>query len=92
MKTVRLWRRLYTYFVHNALFNIENYLTDRFAKNLAKAEDKNFVFGTGEYVTTDVLEDIAGAKTGTTTFELCVDDILRLYFRSIRNIVKTPYG
>lgn len=79
-------------FVHDAAFNIEAYLTDRLAENFAKAEDKGFVLGTGEHMPTGILDDTAGAETGITTSVLSFDDVLRLYHRSMRSIVKTPYG
>ena len=66
-------------FVHDAVFSLEDYLTERLAKNLAKSEDKGFVLGTGEHMPVGILDDTAGAKTGTTTSALCFDDVLRLY-------------
>lgn len=66
-------------FVHDAAFSLEDYLTERLAKNFAKAEDKGFVLGTGEHTPTGILDDTAGAKTGVTTSALCFDDVLRLY-------------
>ena len=67
-------------FVHDAAFSLEDYLTERLAKNLAKSEDKGFVLGTGEHMPTGILDDTAGANTGVTTSALCFDDILRLYY------------
>ena len=67
-------------FVHDAAFSLEDYLTERLAKNLAKSEDKGFVFGAGEHMPVGILDDTAGAKTGVTTSALCFDDILRLYY------------
>ena len=66
-------------FVHDAAFSVEDYLTERLAKNLAKSEDKGFVLGTGEHMPVGILDDTAGAKTGVTTSALCFDDVLRLY-------------
>lgn len=66
-------------FVHDAAFSLEDYLTERLAKNLAKSEDKGFVLGTGEHMPVGILDDTAGAKTGVTTSALCFDDVLRLY-------------
>lgn len=66
-------------FVHDAAFSLEDYLTERLAKNLAKSEDKGFVLGTGEHMPFGILDDTAGAKTGVTTSALCFDDVLRLY-------------
>ncbi|MDO4373360.1 MAG: phage major capsid protein [Clostridia bacterium] len=37
-------------FVHDAAFSLEDYLTERLAKNLAKSEDKGFVLGAGEHI------------------------------------------
>ena len=67
-------------FVHDAAFSLEDYLTERLAKNLAKSEDKGFVLGTGEHMPVGILDDTAGAKTGITTSALCFDDILYLYY------------
>ena len=67
-------------FVHDAAFSLEDYLTERLAKNLAKSEDKGFVLGTGEHMPVGILDDTAGAKTGVTTSALCFDDVLRLYY------------
>lgn len=66
-------------FVHDAAFSLEDYLTERLAKNLAKSEDKGFVLGTGEHMPAGILDDTAGAKAGVTTSALCFDDVLRLY-------------
>lgn len=66
-------------FVHDVAFSLEDYLTERPAKNLAKSEDKGFVLGTGEHMPFGILDDTAGAKTGVTTSALCFDDVLRLY-------------
>ena len=66
-------------FVHDAAFSLEDYLTERLAKNLAKSEDKGFVLGTGEHMPVGILDDTAGAKTGVTTSALCFNDVLRLY-------------
>ena len=66
-------------FVHDAAFSLEDYLTERFAENFAKAEDKGFVLGTGEHMPTGILDDTAGAETGITTSVLSFDDVLRLY-------------
>ena len=66
-------------FVHDAAFSLEDYLTERLAKNLAKSEDKGFVLGTGEHMPVGILDDTAGAKTGVTTSALCFDDVLSLY-------------
>ena len=66
-------------FVHDAAFSLEDYLTERLAKNLAKSEDKGFVLGTGEHMPVGILDDTTGAKTGVTTSALCFDDVLRLY-------------
>ena len=67
-------------FVHDAAFSLEDYLTERLAKNLAKSEDKGFVLGAGEHMPVGILDDTAGAKTGVTTSALCFDDVLRLYY------------
>ena len=66
-------------FVHDAAFSLEDYLTERLAKNLAKSEDKGFVLGTGEHMPAGILDDTAGAETGITTSVLSFDDVLRLY-------------
>ena len=64
----------------DAAFDIEGYLTSRFAKNFAKAEDAAFISGTGEDMPTDILSDTGGADVGVTTGSVTFDDVHKLYF------------
>lgn len=66
-------------FIHDATFDIEDYLIKRLAKSFAKAEDKGFLTGTGPQMPTGILGDATGAETGVTTATLSFDDVLRLY-------------
>ncbi len=72
--------KLDTDFVHDATFSIEEYLTDRLAKNFARAEDSGFITGTGETDPIGILDEEAGADTGVTADTLTFDDLFRLYF------------
>lgn len=67
-------------FVRDATFNIEDYLTDRLAKNFAKAEDKGFITGTGGHTPTGILDPAVGAEIGANADSITYDDIVRLYF------------
>ena len=72
--------KLDTDFVHDAAFSIEDYLTERLAKNFARAEDSGFIIGTGEADPVGILDEEAGAETGVTADTLAFDDLFRLYF------------
>lgn len=67
-------------FVHDATFDIEDYLTSRLAKNFAKAEDKGFITGTGDHMPTGILSPGQGAESGVFTNSITYDDVIRLYF------------
>jgi HK97 family phage major capsid protein len=67
-------------FVRDASFDIENYLTQRFAKNFGKAEDDGFINGTGTGAPTGILAQTHGAEIGRSTSTLSFDDIVQLYF------------
>lgn len=66
--------------VHDAAFNIEDYLIDRFAQNFSAAEDNGFINGTGIDMPTGILDNDCGAETGVTTDALSFDDVKRLYY------------
>lgn len=66
-------------FVHDASFNVQDYLTRRLAKNFAKAEDNAFITGDGENKPTGLLHSEKGAEIGATTESLSFDDLVRLY-------------
>lgn len=67
-------------FIHDAAFNIRDYLTERLAKNFAKAEDVGFVNGTGENMPVGILSKDGGAETAFTAETVTFDDVIRLYF------------
>lgn len=67
-------------FVHDATFSIRDYLTDRFARNFARAEDAAFLNGTGEHMPTGILRPGYGAEIAQVTSNITFDDIIRLYF------------
>ena len=67
-------------FVHDATFSIEDYLTDRLAKNFAKAEDYGFITDTGEHMPTGILDADGGAQVGVTANAITFDNIISLYF------------
>ena len=68
------------HFVHDASFNIENYLTQRLAKNFGKAEDDAFINGTGDQMSTGILNSAGGADVGRSTTGITYDDVISLYF------------
>lgn len=67
-------------FIHDASFDIENYLVERFAKNFGKAETNAFINGTGEQMPTGILHESKGADVALTTDVLTYDNIISLYF------------
>lgn len=67
-------------FVKDAAFDIEGYLTNRFAKNFVNAEDAAFISGTGKDMPTGILCDTGGADVGVTTGSVTFDDVQKLYF------------
>lgn len=67
-------------FIHDAGFDIENYLIKRFAKNFGRAENNAFINGTGNQMPTGILNATDGADVGITTAEITFDDIIGLYF------------
>ena len=67
-------------FVHDAAFNIEDYLIDRFAQDFSAAEDNSFINGTGIDMPTGILDKDSGAEIGVTTADLTFDDVKRLYY------------
>ena len=67
-------------FVHDASFDIEDYLTSRLAKNFAKAEDYGFITGTGDHMPNGVLSPTDGAEAGVYTDSITYDEVIGLYF------------
>ena len=67
-------------FIHDASFNIENYLITRFAKNFGRAEDNAFINGNGTEMPTGILNATGGADVGIITAHITYDDVISLYF------------
>ena len=67
-------------FIHDAGFDIESHLINRFAKNFRRAEDNAFINGTGIQMPTGILDATNGADVGITTAEITYDDVISLYF------------
>ncbi|MBR1812160.1 MAG: phage major capsid protein [Clostridia bacterium] len=67
-------------FVHDATFDIEDYLTGRLAKNFARAEDRGFITGTGDSMPKGILSPTDGAEAGVYTDSITYDDVIRLFF------------
>lgn len=67
-------------FVNDAAFDIEKYLSEKFGKSFARAEDNAFVCGTGNGEPTGILHDTAGADVGVEASKLTYDDVISLYF------------
>ena len=67
-------------FVHDASFNIEDYLAARIASNFAKAEDNGFINGQGVYEPTGILDENYGAERAVSTDAIIFDDVISLYY------------
>ena len=67
-------------FVHDASFDIEDYLIRRFAKNFGRAEDNAFINGNGNEMPTGILNATNGAEVALTVDEITYDDVIGLYF------------
>lgn len=67
-------------FIHDMKFNMEDFLTKRFAKKFGKAEENAFVNGTGVDMPTGILHDTNGAQVGVTTNTVIYDNVIALYF------------
>lgn len=67
-------------FIHDASFDIENYLINRFAKTFGRAEDNAFINGNGSEMPTGILKDTNGADVGITTAQITYDNVIGLYF------------
>ena len=67
-------------FIHDAAFDIEDYLLSRFARNFGRAETDAFINGTGEDMPTGILCSSKGAETAVTTDSVTYDDVITLYF------------
>ncbi len=67
-------------FIHDASFDIENYLIKRFAKNFGRAEDNAFINGSGTEMPTGILNDTGGAEVVATIDDISYDDVIDLYF------------
>lgn len=67
-------------FIHDMNFNMEDFLTKRFAKRFGKAEEHAFVKGTGVDMPTGILHNTDGAQVGVTTNTLTYDNVIALYF------------
>jgi len=67
-------------FIHDASFDIENYLIKRFAKNFGRAEDNAFINGNGNKMPTGILSATGGAEVAATIDNISYDDVISLYF------------
>lgn len=67
-------------FIRDAAFDFEGYLTKRFAKNFARAEDNAFINGTGVNMPTGILDPAAGAGVALNTESITYDDVIKLFF------------
>ncbi|MGI6751551.1 MAG: phage major capsid protein [Anaerovoracaceae bacterium] len=79
-KKLAAFVKMDTAFIHDASFDIENYLINRFAKNFAKAEDNAFINGNGSKMPTGILNATGGADVGTTATDATYDKVIALYF------------
>jgi HK97 family phage major capsid protein len=67
-------------FVHDASFNIEDYLTKRLAKNFGRAESNAFINGNGVDMPTGILHPGDGAEVALVTDNITYDQMFGLYF------------
>ena len=70
-------------FAHDASFDIEEYLVDRFSGNFARSEEAAFVNGNGTDRPTGILHATAGAQTGLTSERstaVTFNEIISLFF------------
>ena len=67
-------------FVHDASFDIEDYLIKRLARNFARAEDASFLNGNGLSAPTGILDREHGAAVGVSCDTITFDDVIRLFF------------
>ena len=67
-------------FVHDASFDIEDYLVKRLAKNFGRAEEKACISGNGESEPVGILHETDGAQVGVTTDTLTFDAVIEQYF------------
>ena len=67
-------------FIHDAGFDIENYLIKRFAKNFGRAEDNAFINGNGNEMPTGILNATGGAEISSSLNEITYDDVIGFYF------------
>ena len=67
-------------FIHDASFDIENYLIKRFAKNFGRAEDNAFINGNGNEMPTGILNATGGAEIAASLDKITYDDVIGLYF------------
>ena len=68
-------------FVRDYYFDLNDYLTDRLAKNFAKAEDRGFICGTGVDMPTGILNRGDNCvEIGVHTDEITFDSVINLFF------------
>ena len=85
INTVDSWKlaalvKMDSAFIHDASFDIENYLISRFAKNFGRAEDIAFINGTGNEMPTGILNATGGADVGINTAQITYDNVIGLHF------------
>ena len=67
-------------FIHDASFDIENYLIKRFAMSFGRAEDNAFINGSGNEMPTGILNATGGAEVAATIDNISYDNVIGLYF------------
>lgn len=67
-------------FVHDATFDIKNHLVSRLSKNIALAEEKSFISGTGVNEPTGIICPGAGAELAIVAEKITADEVIKLYF------------
>ena len=68
-------------YIHDQIFDLENYLIGKFAKMFGRAEEDACINGTGNAMPRGILHETAGAEIGVTvTGNIAFDDVLALYF------------
>ena len=66
--------------IHDAQFDLESHLINRFSKSFANGEENAFINGDGDNKPYGILDDAQGADIGYTTAVIGYEDVVKLYF------------
>jgi len=80
MHKIAAFVKFSTSFVYDAAFDLEGHLADSLGRNIAHAEDKGFITGTGTDTPYGILDEKNGAETGVSAESLTFDNVISLFF------------